>query len=65
MAIKLQGLKKELEQGTFIDTDEVGIFVEYVNEEMTLKLNYLKKCIKQSELDEAIAVINEIMVRLE
>ena len=37
MAITLQGLKKEIEAGTFIDTNGAGIFVEYRDEVFTQK----------------------------
>lgn len=65
MAIKLQNLKKEVEQGTFIDTDAIGIFVEYADKAFNENMRILKAHIDRFESDEAINVLNEIMAGLE
>jgi HPt (histidine-containing phosphotransfer) domain-containing protein len=65
IAVKLQELKKELEQGTFIDTDEVGIFVEYTDEAFTQKMTTLKDYLNSFETDKAINLIDKTMLELE
>ncbi|HEX5670661.1 MAG TPA: ATP-binding protein, partial [Sulfuricurvum sp.] len=65
MAIKLQNLKKELENGMLIDTEALGIFVDYFDEAFSVKIQSLKEYIERLEFDEAIKVLNEIMAGLE
>jgi CheY-like chemotaxis protein len=65
MAIKLQNLKKEIEVGTFIDTDAFGIFVDYTDEVFTQRLSTLKRHIDRFETDLALEYIEVIMAELE
>lgn len=64
MAIKLQNLKKELENGMLIDTEVLGIFVEYADEEFSTKMHTLKEHIERFESDDAIALLDSIMAGL-
>lgn len=65
MAIKLQGLKKGLEEGIYIDTDAVGIFVEYADEAFTQNMNTLKIHLNSFETDKAKHLIEQMMAGLE
>lgn len=65
MAIKLQSLKKELEKGMMIDTQETGIFVEYTNEAFTQKMAKLKEYIERFETEKGTTLIDTIMSELE
>ncbi|OYZ66902.1 MAG: hypothetical protein B7Y17_00830 [Sulfuricurvum sp. 24-42-5] len=65
MAIKLQTLKKELEKGMMIDTQETGIFVEYTNEAFTQKMAKLKEYIERFETEKGTTLIDKIMSELE
>lgn len=65
MAIKLQNLKKELANGMPIDTDAVGIFLEYTDEPFTQKMAKLKEHIERLETDKGIALIDTIMSELD
>ncbi|MDP2077170.1 MAG: ATP-binding protein [Sulfuricurvum sp.] len=65
MAIKLQNLKKELKNGMMIDTDALGIFVEYTNEIFTEKIGKLKEHVEKLETDKGITLIETIMSELE
>lgn len=65
MAIKLQGLKKEIENGIMIDVDVLGIFVQYTDEVFTQKMTKLKEHIERFETNNAIDVLDEIMAELE
>lgn len=65
MAIKLQNLKKEIENGSFIDTDALNIFGEYADEVFTVHMNALKSHIDRFDTPEALALLETIMAELE
>lgn len=65
MAIKLQGLKNEIKNGAFIDTDELGIFAEYADSRLSEQMDTLKRFIDQFETDKAVQSIDTIMAELE
>lgn len=65
MAIKLQGLKKEIESCMMIDIDVLGIFIDYTDEVFTQKMTKLKEHIERFETNNAIDALNEIMAELE
>jgi HPt (histidine-containing phosphotransfer) domain-containing protein len=54
MAIKLQELQKELEEGRSIDTDATKIFAEYTDEVFTANIS-------ASQKDDALALLKSIM----
>lgn len=64
MAIKLQSLEKEIEAGAFIDTEAVGIFVEYTDEVFTTNMAKLKGHINAFESEEALLTLKSIMAGL-
>ena len=64
MAIKLQLLRKEIENGMMIDTEASGIFVEYTDEVLSEKIGVLKKHIQRLESNESINMLNEIIAGL-
>lgn len=61
MAVKLQMLKKDLENGMLIDTEELGIFAQYSDEAFSASMQTLKESIEQFESDKAIATLERIM----
>jgi PAS domain S-box-containing protein len=61
MAIKLQELQKELEEGRSIDTDATKIFAEYTDEVFTANMARLKEYISASQKDDALALLKSIM----
>ena len=65
MVMKLHNLKKDIEKGSFIDTDSVGVFEEYVDEALTAQLNILKGHIDRFDTMEALALLKTIMAELE
>jgi hypothetical protein len=65
MAIKLQNLKKELANGMLIDTQSLGIFEPYFDDEFTQKMAQLKEHIVRFETDKGIALIDTIMSELD
>lgn len=65
MAIKLQQLKKEIHDGTFIDTDTFDIFGEYSDEVFTERMNTLKGHIERFDTEEALKELETIMMELE
>lgn len=65
MAIKLQNLKKELTNGMLIDTQALGIFEPYSDEEFTQKISKLKEHIERFETDKGIALIDTLMSELD
>lgn len=65
MAIKLQNLKKEIEAGTFIDTEAVGMFGEYANEVFTAHMKVLKGHIERFDTVQALEELEAIMSGLE
>jgi len=65
MAIKLQNLKKEIEMGSFIDTDALNIFGDYADEVLTVQLYQLKELIDRFENGAALRVLETIMMGLE
>jgi len=64
MAIKLNMLKQEIENGTFIDTDGLGIFGETTDESFNDKLHALKGYIDQFETQKALDVIENVLKEL-
>lgn len=65
MAIKLQTLKKELQNGMMVNTEETGIFVEYANAAFSEKMAKLKEHIESFETDQGARLIDTIMSELE
>lgn len=65
MAIKLQILKKDLEDSVYIDTEDLRIFVEYSDEAFNAKMQALKESIEQFDTDNAITILEGIMAGLE
>jgi signal transduction histidine kinase/DNA-binding response OmpR family regulator len=65
MAIKLQELRKNLEEKLFIDTDTLKIFGEYTNSDFTIIMKELKKNIEKFEYDTAIKMCEKAMEVLE
>ena len=65
MAIKLQHLKKEIHDGTFIDTDTFDIFGEYSDEVFTQRMNTLKGHIERFDTEQALSELELIMMGLE
>ena len=65
IAIQLQNLKKEIEMGTFIDTESFGIFSEYADEEFTQRMSSLKGHIDRFDSVEALVLLDVIMADLE
>ncbi|MDQ1298153.1 MAG: two-component system, sensor histidine kinase and response regulator, partial [Campylobacterota bacterium] len=65
IAIKLQNLKKEIQAGTFIDTDAVGIFGEYADEAFTARISALKGHIERFDTVQALEELETIMAGLE
>lgn len=65
MSIKLLSLKKELTDGMLIDTQALGIFVEYTDESFTQKMAQLKEHIERFETDRGIALIDTMMSELD
>ncbi len=65
MAVKLQNLKKEVESGSFIDTDVMDVFSEYADEEFTARIHLLKGHIDRFEASEALILLDIIMAGLE
>ncbi len=64
MAIKLNMLKQEIENGTFIDTDGLGIFGEYTDESFNDTMRALKGYIDQFETKKALEVIGKVLKEL-
>jgi HPt (histidine-containing phosphotransfer) domain-containing protein len=64
MAIKLQGIKKNIQDGTFIDTNATGIFVEYTDEVLTQNMVKLKGHINAFDNEKATQLIEQIMADL-
>jgi hypothetical protein len=65
MTIKLLNLKKEIEAGTFIDTDSLGVFGEYSDEIFTERMNALKGHIERFDSEKALEELETIMRELE
>jgi HPt (histidine-containing phosphotransfer) domain-containing protein len=65
IVIALQSLKKDLESGTFIDTDTIELFAESTDAGINTKLNELRNFIERFENKKAIEVIETIMSELE
>jgi CheY-like chemotaxis protein len=65
MAIKLQSLKKDLENGVYIDTEVLGIFVDYSDEAFSANMKTLKEHIERFKSDQAILTLKRIMAGLE
>lgn len=65
MAIKLQALRKEIETGSFIDTDSLGIFGDYTDEAFTEHMNRLKGHIDRFDMAQALVLLDAIMADLE
>jgi CheY-like chemotaxis protein len=65
MTIKLLNLKKEIEAGTFIDTDSLGVFGEYSDAVFTERMNVLKGHIERFDTEKALEELETIMRELE
>lgn len=65
MAIQLQKLKKEIEMGTFIDTDVFDLFGEYADEVFNTNMSTLKGHIDRFDTNKALALLERIMAGLE
>ena len=65
MVIQLKSLKKEIQTGTFIDTDALDIFGEYLDEYFTVHLSRLKGSIERFETVHALDELESIISRLE
>ncbi len=65
MAIKLQNLKREIEQGSFIDTDTSKLFGDYDNELFSAQMKHLKNHIDRFNTSEALALLETMTAELE
>lgn len=65
MAIKLQALKNQIQSGVFIDTSKSGIFGEYADPSLQLKMEQLKHHIDQYNTADAMVAIDAVMSALE
>lgn len=65
MAIKLQGLKTQVQSGEPIDTGSLGIFGDYADSALQHQLEQLKGYIDQLNTADALGVIDTIMSSLE
>ena len=61
MAIKLQNLKKELSEGMLIDTQALGIFEPYLDDEFTHNMAKIKEYIERFENEHAMHLIEQII----
>jgi len=64
MAMKLQMLKKDIENGVVLDIDSLGIFVEYTNDVFNDDMNRLKNYLQHFETHKALETLNAIMESL-
>lgn len=65
LSVHLQKLKKEIEEGSFIDTDALDLFVSYTDERFTFQMEELKMFIDQFDTVNALRTIETIMGMLE
>lgn len=65
IGVQLQNLKNEIQKGTFIDTDALGIFGEYADEALTVQMKRLKGHIERFDTVQALKELESIMRGLE